>query len=136
VLTFGTVLDPGEDPGSERCMAAAAHAGALIYHALHQRGAAAGLPDGEKWLAALEAIPEDERHLALHEGHLIEPNERDRLVITGQTLVSFGLARSPQAWRDQRGLMEAAGATEVAYQPAGPDIPAELERFIAAVGQG
>ena len=29
VLTFGTVLDPDEDPGSERCMAAAAHAGAL-----------------------------------------------------------------------------------------------------------
>ncbi len=132
VLTFGTVLDPDEDPGSERCMAAAAHAGALIYHAMHLSGAAAGLPDGEKWVAALEAIPEDERHLALHEGHLIEANERDRLVITGQTLVSFGLARPAQAWRDQLALMEAAGATEVAYQPAGPDIPAELERFMAA----
>ncbi len=133
VLTFGTVLDPDEDPGSERCMAAAAHAGALMYHALYLRGAAATLPDGETWLAALEAIPEDERHLALHEGHLIEPNERDRLVVTGETLVSFGLARPAQAWRDRIAVLEAAGATEVAYQPAGPDIPAELERFMAAV---
>ena len=133
VLTFGTVLDPDEDPGSDRCMDAAAHAGALIYHAMHLRGAAAGLPDGEKWVAALEAIPEDERHLALHEGHLIEANERDRLVVTGQTLVSFGLARPAPAWRDHLALLEAAGATEVAYQPAGPDIPAELERFMAAV---
>ena len=124
VLTFGTVLDPDEDPGSERCMAAAAHAGALMYHALYLRGAAATLPDGERWLAALEAIPEDERHLALHEGHLIEPNERDRLVVTGETLVSFGLARPAQAWRDRIAVLEAAGATEVAYQPAGPDIPA------------
>jgi 5,10-methylenetetrahydromethanopterin reductase len=132
VLTFGTVLDPDEDPGSERCMAAAAHAGALMYHALYLRGAAATLPDGERWLAALEAIPEDERHLALHEGHLIEPNERDRLVVTGETLVSFGLARPAQAWRDRIAVLEAAGATEVAYQPAGPDIPGELERFMAA----
>ncbi len=114
-------------------MAAAAHAGALIYHKLYVRGAAAGLPDGEKWLAALEAIPEDQRHLALHEGHLIEPNERDRLVVTGETLVSFGLARPAGAWRDHLAALEMAGATEVAYQPAGPDIPAELERFMAAV---
>ncbi len=132
VLTFGTVLDPGEDAGSERSMGAAGHAGALMYHALHLRGAAAGLPNGDKWVAALEAIPEDERHLALHEGHLIEPNERDRLVITGETLRSFGLAREAGAWRDHLAALEAAGATEIAYQPAGPDIPGELERFMAA----
>jgi 5,10-methylenetetrahydromethanopterin reductase len=133
VLTFGTVLDDGEDAGSERSMAAAGHAGALMYHALHLRGAATQLPNGEAWVAALEAVPEDDRHLALHEGHLIEANERDRLVVTGETLASFGLARDASAWRDHLATLEAGGATEVAYQPAGPDIPAELERFMAAV---
>lgn len=132
VLTFGTVLDPGEDAGSERSMAAAAHAGALMYHALHLAGAAGQLPKGDEWIAALEAFPEDERHLALHEGHLIEANDRDRLVVTGETLTSFGLARSAQGWRDRLAELEAGGATEVAYQPAGPDIPAELERFMTA----
>ena len=132
VLTFGTVLDPDEDPGSERCMAAAGHAGALMYHALYLRGGAAALPGGEQWIAALESFPEDERHLALHEGHLIDANERDRLVLTGETLQAFGLARSTAAWRDRLAELEAGGATEVAYQPAGPDIPGELERFMAA----
>jgi 5,10-methylenetetrahydromethanopterin reductase len=133
VLTFGTVLDDGEDAGSARCMAAAAHAGALMYHALHLRGVAAQLPDGDKWVAALEAFPEAERHLALHEGHLIEANERDRLVVTGETLRMFGLARPAEEWAARVAELEAAGATEVAYQPAGPDIPSELERFMAAV---
>ncbi|HMK11762.1 MAG TPA: LLM class flavin-dependent oxidoreductase [Acidimicrobiales bacterium] len=132
VLTFGTVLDPGEDPGSERAMSAAAHAGALMYHALHLRGMARNLPDGERWVAALDAFPEDERHLALHEGHLIEANERDRLVVTGETLRMFGLAREAEGWRARLAELEAGGATEVAYQPAGPDIPGELERFMAA----
>jgi 5,10-methylenetetrahydromethanopterin reductase len=132
VLTFGTVLDDGEDAGSERSMAAAGHAGALMYHALHLRGMAASLPDGDKWVAALEAFPEAEQHLALHEGHLIEANERDRLVVTGETLKMFGLARSADEWAARLAELAEAGATEVAYQPAGPDIPAELERFMTA----
>jgi 5,10-methylenetetrahydromethanopterin reductase len=31
------------------------------------------------------------------------------------------------------GLLEERGATEIAYQPAGPNIPRELEAFAAAV---
>jgi 5,10-methylenetetrahydromethanopterin reductase len=132
VLTFGTVLDDGEDAGDTRAMAAAGHAGALMYHALYLRGASVGLPDGDRWVAAVEAFPDDERHLALHEGHLIEANERDRLVLTGETLRTFGLARDVDAWRAHLASLEAGGATEIAYQPAGPDIPTELERFMAA----
>jgi 5,10-methylenetetrahydromethanopterin reductase len=30
-------------------------------------------------------------------------------------------------------MLEAAGATEIAYQPAGPDIAGELEAFASAV---
>ena len=130
VLTLGTVLDDGEDPGSDRALAAAGHAAALAYHAMHLRGRAAGLPGGPEWVSALEAFPERERHLALHEGHLIEPNERDRPVVTGETLAAFGLARSAGAWRDHLAAQEAAGATEIAYQPAGPDIAGELGRFM------
>lgn len=130
VLTFGTVLDDGEDPGSDRSLAAAGHAGALAYHALHLRGAAASLPGGDAWVAALEEFPEAERHLALHEGHLIEANARDRLVVTGEVLSMFGYARTAAAWRDRLAQQSAAGATEIAYQPAGPDIPGELRRFM------
>ena len=37
-LTFGTVLDEGEDPGSDRAMAAAGHAAAVILHGSFERG--------------------------------------------------------------------------------------------------
>jgi len=51
-------------------------------------------------------------------------------VITGETLAMFGSARSAPAWRDHIARHEAGGATEIAYQPAGPDIPGELRRFM------
>lgn len=130
VLCIGTVLDEGEDPGSDRAMAAAGHAAALAYHAVHLGGGVTSLPDGDRWLAALEEVPERERHLALHEGHLIYANERDRAVITGETLARFGSARSAAGWREQLARYEEAGATEIAYQPAGPDIAGELRRFM------
>jgi 5,10-methylenetetrahydromethanopterin reductase len=130
VLAFGTVLDEGEDPGSDRSMAAAGHAGALMYHGVHLMGAVTSLPGGDIWLAELQKFPEREHHLAIHEGHLIFANERDRMVVTGETLAMFGSARSASAWRDQLAAHEAGGATEIAYQPAGPDIAGELQRFM------
>ena len=132
VLTIGTVLDHGEDPGSDRAFDAAGHAGALAHHALHLRGDVSALPGGDVWLAALAEFPESERHLALHEGHLISANPRDRLVVTGQTLSRFGYAREADAWRAHIAVQAEAGATEIAYQPAGADIPGELRRFMAA----
>ena len=101
VLCFGTVLDDGEDPGSDRAMAAAGHAAALAYHAAYLGGVVTSLPDGDRWLAALEEVPERERHLALHEGHLIDANARDRAVITGDTLAMLGSARSAAGWRER-----------------------------------
>ncbi len=130
VLTFGTVLDDGEDPGSERSMAAAGHAGGLAFHAIHLRGQVETLPGGDRWLAALEEFPERERHLALHEGHLIEANDRDKLVVDGRLLSMFGYARTADDWRVHISEQAARGATEIAYQPAGPDIPGELRRFM------
>jgi 5,10-methylenetetrahydromethanopterin reductase len=135
ILQFGTVLDDGEDPGSPRAMAAADHAGSVALHGTHARGGdvAKIFPGGAEWLDALQAFPPDEQHLALHEGHLIAANERDRTVVTGALLARLGYARDAAGWRQRLVELEAAGATEVAFQPAGPDIPGELERFAAAV---
>ena len=134
VLQFGTVLDAGEDPGSTRALAAAGHAGAVVIHATHLRGGdVRAFPGGGGWLDAMAAIAEDERHLALHEGHLIDANERDRPLVTGELLAGLGFARDAMGWRSRLTELEAGGATEIAYQPAGPDIPGELERFAEAV---
>src|SRR5436190_7796944 len=131
LLTYGTVLDDGEDPGSERALAAAGHAAAVRLH----YGAEYGLLDerGEQWLeSAYGDLPEEERHLAMHYGHLVFVHERDRPFVTGDLLESFGLALPRKGWAEQLAGLEEAGVTEVAYQPAGPDIPRELEAFAAA----
>jgi 5,10-methylenetetrahydromethanopterin reductase len=130
VLTFGTVLDDGEDAGSARAVAAAGHAAAVAVHRLWQRGGDLdAIPGGREWAAAIEAVDPADRHLAVHEGHLVAPNERDTAVVTGEALTRFGVARTRQGWHERLATLAALGATEIAYQPAGPDIPRELARF-------
>jgi len=43
------------------------------------------------------------------------------------------LAATRAAWRERLAEMESQGATEIAYQPAGPDIPRELEAFASVM---
>jgi 5,10-methylenetetrahydromethanopterin reductase len=129
VLAIGTVLQDGEHPGSERVIAAAGPACGMMFHGSVEMGA--DFPNAEKWRAAYEDVPENARHLALHAGHLTEVNDHDRPFISGDLLVGMGLARSAGQWRDRLAELEAGGASEVVYQPAG-DIPRELEAFAEA----
>ena len=132
VLFFGTVLEPGEDPGSPRVVAAAGHSTAVLYHASAEYGILADvLPRISEWRAAYEDVPADVRHLAMHDRHLIAVNERDRPFVTGELIAATGNAYSPAELRDRLSQLEVLGATEVAYQPAG-DIPRELEAFASA----
>ncbi len=133
VLTFGTVLDDGEDPGSARALAAAGHGAAVAFHAALERGAANRIAEGDAWAAVYAGVPERVRHLALHDQHLIAINERDRRFVTGALLAKEGLALSRASWRERIARLESLGATEIAYQPAGPGIERELEQFAAAV---
>jgi 5,10-methylenetetrahydromethanopterin reductase len=133
-LAFGTVLADGEDPGAERPLAAAGHGAAMLLHYSTENGFLDTLlpEQGRQWLAAYDAVPAERRHLAMHYGHLVLVNEHDRPYVTGALLTQLGLARSAAGWREHLAQLEAAGATEVAYQPAGPDIARELEAFITA----
>jgi 5,10-methylenetetrahydromethanopterin reductase len=91
------------------------------------------LPRGEDWLAAYADIPADVRHLAVHDRHLIGVNDRDRAFVTPEILQAMGATYRPAELRERLGAMAASGMTEIAYQPAGPDIPRELEAFAKAV---
>jgi 5,10-methylenetetrahydromethanopterin reductase len=133
VLTVGTVLSEGEDPGSARALAAAGHGAAVGFHAALEWGQLGRIPNGEAWAAAYASVPERVRHLALHDQHLIAINERDRRFVTGALLAQQGLALNRAGWRERVAALESAGATEIAYQPAGPDIARELDAFANAV---
>lgn len=131
LLTFGTVLEEGEDPGSERVVAAAGHAAGVLMHYATEHHLDL-VPDAAPWRAAYDDVPPATRHLALHAGHMVEVSPRDRPFISGGLLAATGTALPAQGWRDRLAGAEAGGATEIAYQPAGPDIPRELEAFAAA----
>ncbi len=132
-LTFGTVLADGEAPDSPRVLAAAGHAAPVMFHWALENRRLDVVPNGEAWAAAYADVPANARHLALHDRHLIAMNERDRPFVTGELMLQNGLALSAAGWRERIGILQGMGATEIAYQPGGPDVAGELERFAAAV---
>lgn len=137
VLAFGTVLDPGESAGSERALAAAGPALTVVYHAMYEGDPASveGLPGGVEWRKQLEAIPEAERHLAIHEDHLVQVTDRDRPLLDGDLLKAFTWTGESAEVRMRIDALGAAGATEILYAPMGPDVPRELRTFMEMATQ-
>jgi 5,10-methylenetetrahydromethanopterin reductase len=132
-LLMGTVLDDGEDPGSARVLDAAGHGGAVLFHYAVEHDQLDMIVGGKEWLASYEKLPQKTRHLTLHDGHLVGINDHDRAFISGELLAQNGVAMDRAAWRDRLAALEADGATEIGYQPAGADIPRELEAFASLV---
>ena len=140
ILTFGTVLGAERDPerreGHERGWACGG--GRVSRRRTRRRGADAvdGLPGGHLWREAIEEIDPDRRHLAVHEGHLARVTDRDRPAVTAgiDLLPKVSFTGTAAELRDRVAQLRDVGVTEIAYQPAGDDIPGELERFINAVG--
>ena len=68
------------------------------------------MPGADAWVAAIEAVPAERRHLEVHRGHLTSLNSTDRLVMNGELAV--GLTRSGDAGaraRAGRGRHRTAG---------------------------
>ena len=136
---FGTVLDPGEDHTSPRVKAAAGPIYVTGFHGLYEMvpSLVDGRPGGAAWRADLEAArPEGERHLALHEGHLVAVSERDRPLIdlAGAELLAMGWTGNDETIQGHLSQVAEAGATEVVMAMAGPDIPREIKAFARAAG--
>ncbi|HTK17023.1 MAG TPA: LLM class flavin-dependent oxidoreductase [Acidimicrobiia bacterium] len=130
-LLFGTVLDDGEDPGSDRALAAAGPALTVVYHAMYEGDPSSvdGLPGGPEWRARVEEVPEAQRHLAVHEDHLVRVTDRDRPLLNGDLLRAFTWTGSAGELRARLEPLEASGVTEILYAPMGPDVPRELRTF-------
>ena len=78
-LFWGTVLDDGEEPGSERVRAAGGPGWALAYHGAYEFGTPLeDLPGGREWQAVVQRTAPEERHLAVHEQHCVGLNEADQ----------------------------------------------------------
>jgi 5,10-methylenetetrahydromethanopterin reductase len=137
LLAFGTVLANGEEPTSPRVIDAAGHAVAVVYHALYERTGAGvdNMPGGQAWREAIESVPAEVRHLAVHQDHLVRVTDRDRPAVmeAAPMLGAFTFTGTADDLRARVETYAAAGVTELAWQPAGPDIPGELARMAAAL---
>jgi 5,10-methylenetetrahydromethanopterin reductase len=135
-LLWGTVLDDGEDPNSQRVRVAAGPGLALAYHGAYEFNTPLSeLPGGTEWRAVIERTAPSERHLAVHVQHCVGLNEADQAAwdAGGYTMLEqatvSGTADQVAARLSE---LAAGGVTEFVFQPCGPDIRRELETFMAA----
>lgn len=136
LLTFGTVLREGESFESPRVLDAIGPAIAVVYHGAYQAGGAAAvdaLPGGPGWREEIERLPEDVRHLHVHEGHIFELTPRDRRHIH-PALGATTFTGTPDQLRERAAAYEAQGVSEIVYAAMGPDVPGELRAMREAIG--
>ncbi|MAG29391.1 MAG: 5,10-methylene tetrahydromethanopterin reductase [Deltaproteobacteria bacterium] len=135
VVRSGTVLEPGETFETPRVFAALGPGIALLYHSIYEAEGPAvdHLPGGRAWREATEKAPEDVRHLHIHEGHCVAVPERE-LPLLDPNVGAMMFSGTEDELREKWDALETAGATELIYSPAGPNIPGELRAMARAVG--
>ncbi|MFJ9379660.1 LLM class flavin-dependent oxidoreductase [Streptomyces sp. NPDC101455] len=133
-MVSGTVLHPGEAPGSDRVRRAIGPWRVLDWHNAYAYGGAEAvdaLPGGRPWRDTVEALePPESRHLRTFEGHVTHLPDRDRMLlehIDHTTMVGdlHSIRRSVER-------LVGEGFSEVIYTPSGPDTARELTAFAAA----
>jgi 5,10-methylenetetrahydromethanopterin reductase len=93
------------------------------------------MPGGAAWLEEIERVPEAERHLVVHSQHCVGLNAADEAAWAGGAhalLKAVTVSGTRDEVRARVAALAEQGATEIVYQPAGPDIRRELETFIEA----
>ena len=136
VSANGTVLDVGEDVTSPRASTALKPIIALAYH--HRYTAdpetVKELPNGEAWLASVERVAENVRHLSVHRGHNLDvSNGHDPLVdVSAAKQMTFTGTR--EELRERLTQLEARGATGIIFGTSGYDVERELRAYAEVAG--
>jgi 5,10-methylenetetrahydromethanopterin reductase len=137
VAGAGTVLDEGESADSERVLAAVGPYVTMLYHYFYEVPTNVdlnSLPLGSEWRRRIDEIPIRKRHLRLNESHMVGIAQRDRDLVTADSIVGFSWTGTQHELQTRFAAFEAAGATEVYYEPTGPDLEREIVTFARAVG--
>jgi 5,10-methylenetetrahydromethanopterin reductase len=136
LAVHGTVLADGESLDSPRVQAAAGPGNALAYHAAYEFGRdVTTLPAGDVWLDTINQTPPQDRHLAVHDQHLISLNRADTAAWAAgswKAITQTTLTGTADEIGRRVSEIAAQGITEIIYQPTGPDITGELKAFHTA----
>lgn len=135
-LAWGTVLADDESDDSEHARQTGGPGWALSLHGAYEFGgpdAVRQLPGGQEWMDVVERSPQQERHLAVHEGHCVELNAADQACWDAggnSTLRDVTLSGTREELERKLDDCRSRGVTEIVFQPCGPDVRSELERFL------
>ena len=106
--------------------AAAGPGNALAYHAAYEFGGdVTKLPAGDVWLDTINETAPEERHLAVHDQHLVALNRADAAAWAAgswKAIVQTTLTGTANEIGRRVSELAAEGVTEIIYQPTGPDI--------------
>jgi 5,10-methylenetetrahydromethanopterin reductase len=142
-LVFGTVLDDGEGLTAERAILAHGPMALPVMHNLYEDdpGRLDGIPGGGAWRERIDELTSrGDVHLLVHRGHCAQVAPHDEELIRNPDYLAFTrpftiTGTQAEVAAKISGLVE-AGASEILYLPAGPDVPRELRTFAAAARLG
>jgi alkanesulfonate monooxygenase SsuD/methylene tetrahydromethanopterin reductase-like flavin-dependent oxidoreductase (luciferase family) len=130
------ILDPGEDILSDRVVA---EHGPFIVSSMHylfegvrqyQREPPRRLADvWDRYTAMIEKVPEQVRHLRIHEGHCTYLLDEERPLLTPELVRATTIVGSPEECREQIRRLEAAGVSQLVVLPALGHHEQYAERF-------
>jgi 5,10-methylenetetrahydromethanopterin reductase len=129
-------MDDGETVVSPRVASAVAPLIALRYHFkyTYDPQGAKSLPNGEAWVASLETVSEEIRHLSLHKGHVLDiGNGHDHLVDTSSAK-EMTFTGTREELRERLAALEAGGATGIIFGTSGYDVKRELHAYAEVAG--
>lgn len=133
-LFSGTVLDPDEQPSSDRVREAVGPWRVVDWHNAYATGgpeAVDALPGGPAWRQALEELaPPGERHLLTFEGHVTDLLDRDRHLLPH--IDTRWMVGPPDVIAGRLERLGEAGFGELIYTPTGPDVARELHAMASA----
>ncbi|HAE55331.1 MAG TPA: 5,10-methylene tetrahydromethanopterin reductase, partial [Acidimicrobiaceae bacterium] len=135
LLTSGAVMSGDETVDSPRVIETAGPWVSVAYHAFLEQNdqRLSTLPNADEFRRLVEQVPEDGRHLRVHEGHLTHLNDIDREVVVGESMFLSPFTLYENEVVNQITELEAHGITEIAYQLMG-DIEREMRTFASAAG--
>jgi 5,10-methylenetetrahydromethanopterin reductase len=136
VSSNGTVLDDGEDVTSPRASIALKPIIALAYHHRYTTDpeTVKALANGEAWLASVERVGEDVRHLSVHRGHNLDVSNGHDLLVDVSAAKQMTFTGTREELRERLTQLEARGATGIIFGTSGYDVERELRAYAEVAG--
>ena len=136
VSTNGTVLDDGEDITSPRAARAVKPIIALAYHFRYTTDpqSVKELPNGEAWLASVERVEENVRHLSVHRGHTLDVSNGHDELVDVSAAKQMTLTGTRDELRGRIAQLAADGATGIIFGTSGYDVERELRAYAEVAG--